>query len=253
MKLLVVSDIHGNWPALQAIREEADAIVCLGDIVSYGPFPRECVAWVRERAAYVVRGNHDTALAYGVDPRAAGFKRELAEATLSQHREELSPEEVAWLRGLPTEIHFRFDGSSLQAVHAAPSDHLFSYRLTPDLAEDEVKKEVETVRADMLLVGHTHLPMCRGVRTTGILNPGSVGQPLDGDPRASYAVIRDGVPEIRRVPYEIEATAAGIREMALAANVAETLVAILRTGRPAAGPAHGPPLQGHGQRVRESP
>jgi hypothetical protein len=56
MRILVVSDIHANWPALQAIREEADAVVCLGDLVSYGPFPQECVAWVRERAAHVIRG-----------------------------------------------------------------------------------------------------------------------------------------------------------------------------------------------------
>jgi len=82
--LLVISDIHGNWPALQAIREEADAVVCLGDIVSYGPFPRECVAWVREHAAYVIRGNHDTALSQGVDPGAAPHKRALALAKKSK-------------------------------------------------------------------------------------------------------------------------------------------------------------------------
>jgi putative phosphoesterase len=249
-KLLVVSDIHGNWPALQAIREEADAIVCLGDMVSYGPFPRECVAWVREHAAYVVRGNHDTALARRMDPGAAAFKRELARATLAHHRRSLSRDDVRWLRGLPTQVRFRFDDYSFHAIHASPKDHLFSYRLTPDLDDDELKKEVEGVRADILLVGHTHLPMSRVAWTTVILNPGSVGQPLDGNPRASYAVIQDGKTEIRRVRYDIEGTAAGIREMALAADLAETLVAILRTGRPSAGPAHGPGLQGLGQRVR---
>jgi diadenosine tetraphosphatase ApaH/serine/threonine PP2A family protein phosphatase len=64
-----------------------------------------------------------------------------------------------------------------------------------------------------------------------ILNPGSVGQPLDGDPRTSYAVVQDGVPEIRRVPYDIEATIAGIRKMGLSTEAAEALVGILRTGR----------------------
>jgi len=93
--LLVISDIHGNWPALQAIREEADAVVCLGDIVSYGPFPRECVAWVREHATHVVRGNHDTALSHGGDPGAAPHKRALALATLAQHRLQLSADEMA--------------------------------------------------------------------------------------------------------------------------------------------------------------
>ncbi len=232
MKLLVVSDIHANWPALQAIREEADAIVCLGDIVSYGPFPRECVAWVREHATYVVRGNHDTALAYRVDPRAAGFKRELASATLAHHRRSLSRKDVTWLRDLPTEARFRFGEYSFHALHASPADHLFSYRLTPDLADDELKKEVEQVRADIVLVGHTHLAMSRGAWTKVILNPGSVGQPLDGDPRASYAVIEDGVAEIRRVAYDTEATVAGIREMGLAEDATLALITILLTGRP---------------------
>ena len=233
---MVISDIHGNWPALQAIREDADAVVCLGDIVSYGPFPRECVAWVRERAAHVVRGNHDTALTHGGDPGAAPHKRALALATLAQHRLQLSADEMAWLRDLPTEAGFRFDDYRLHAFHAVPSDHLFSYRITPDLADEELKKEVTDVRADIVLLGHTHLPMIRGAWTKVVLNPGSVGQPLDGDPRASYAVIRDGMAEIRRVEYDVEATAAGIRQLGLPDDAAAKLVAILRTGRPLDGP-----------------
>lgn len=234
MKLLVISDIHANWPALQAIGEEADAIVCLGDIVSYGPLPRECVAWVREHAGYVVRGNHDTALAFRKDTRAAGFKRELARATLMHHRQALARHDLAWLRGLPTEARFQFDGYTFHAVHASPADHLFSYRLTPELDGEALKKEVEGVRADILLLGHTHLPMSRGAWTKVVLNPGSVGQPLDGDPRASYAVIQNGVAEIRRVAYDIEATVAGIRNMALAEDIAEALITLLRTGKPSA-------------------
>ena len=230
-KLLVISDIHGNWPALQAIREEADAVVCLGDIVSYGPFPRECVAWIRERAAYVIRGNHDTAVSHGGDSGAAAHKRQLAVATLEHHRRLLSADEAAWLGDLPTEASLRMDDYRLRAFHATPTDHLFSYRITPDLADEELKKEVADVRADIVLLGHTHLPMSRGAWTKVVLNPGSVGQPLDGDPRASYAVVRDGVVEIRRVSYDIETTVMGIREMGLADDATEVLVTILRTGR----------------------
>ena len=235
MRLLVISDIHGNWPALQAIREEGDAVVCLGDMVSYGPFPRECVAWVRERAAYVVRGNHDTALASRVDPKAAGFKQELARATLEQHRRILSRADLTWLKNLPSEARFRFDDYSFYAVHASPRDHLFSYYLTPDLDDGAFKKEVEGVRADFLLLGHTHLPMIRGAWTKVVLNPGSVGQPLDGDPRASYAVIQNGVAEIRRAEYDIETAVTGIRKMSLADVVIEALITILRTGKPCTG------------------
>jgi predicted phosphodiesterase len=235
MRLLVVSDIHANWPALQAIREEVDAVVCLGDLVSYGPFPRECVAWARERAGYVIRGNHDTALSHGVDPGAAPHKRALALATLARHRQLLSADEIAWLRGLPADLRFRCDEYALHAFHASPTDPLFSYRITPELADDELRKEVAEVRADIVLVGHTHLPMSRGAWTKVVLNPGSVGQPLDGDPRASYAVIEDGVAEIRRVAYDIEATAAGIPGMGLPDEVGEALISILRTGKPRVG------------------
>jgi putative phosphoesterase len=239
MKLLVVSDIHANWPALQAINEDADAVVYLGDLVSYGPFPRECVAWVRERATYVVRGNHDTALVYGVEPGAAAFKRKLAQATLECHRRLLTSDDLAWLRDLPTEASFRADDYRFHAFHASPSDHLFSYRLTPDLDDEELKKEVADVRADIVLVGHTHLPMSRGAWTKVVVNPGSVGQPLDGDPRASYAVIRDGVAELHRVEYDIEETAAGIRAMGLAEEMRDVLIAILATGKPGTAPAAG--------------
>jgi diadenosine tetraphosphatase ApaH/serine/threonine PP2A family protein phosphatase len=90
----------------------------------------------------------------------------------------------------------------------------------------------KAVRADFLLLGHTHLPLIRGVRSTVVVNPGSVGQPLDGDPRASYAVIRDGVPEIYRVAYNVEATVRGIRDMGLAEYVAKALQGLLRTGEP---------------------
>ena len=232
MKLLVVSDIHANRPALRAIREPVDAVVCLGDIVSYGPSPRECLAWVRERAAHVVRGKHDMALADGTAPGVAAFKRTLALATLERHRHLVAEEEVAWLRMLPTELSFRCEDYQFYAVHASPADHLFSYRLTPDLDAEELKKEVAEVRADIVLLGHTHLPMSRGAWTKVVLNPGSVGQPLDGDPRASYAVIEDGVAEIRRVEYDVEETAVGIRRMGLAGEVADALIAILRTGKP---------------------
>jgi predicted phosphodiesterase len=100
-----------------------------------------------------------------------------------------------------------------------------------------LKKEVAEVRADIVLLGHTHLPMSRGAWTKVVVNPGSVGQPLDGDPRASYAVIEDGMAEIRRAEYDIEATAEGIRKMGLANGAAEALIAILKTGTPLVGPA----------------
>ncbi len=235
MRLLVVSDIHGNWPALQAIHENADAVLCLGDIVTYGPFPRECLAWVRERGTHVLRGNHDTALVSSIDPKAAGFKAALAAATLAVHRTLLTEEETDWLRRLPAEVTIRLDDYRLFAVHASPKDPLFSYALTPELSDQDVKTELEGVRADMILVGHTHRPMTRGAGSKVLVNPGSVGQSLDGDPEASYAVIEGGVAMVRRVPYDVEKTVDGIRRMGVGEGVAGALITILRTGRASAG------------------
>jgi predicted phosphodiesterase len=234
MRVLVVSDIHANWPALRAICEDADVVVCLGDIVSYGPFPAECLAWVRAHAAHVVRGNHDTALALGVEPGAASFKRELARLTLESHRTLLDKTDLEWLGTRPTECRFRCGDYRLYATHASPSDHLYSYRMTPDFPESDLRREVEGIRADLVLLGHTHLPMCRGAWTTVVLNPGSVGQPLDGDARASYAIIQDGIAEIRRVSYDVESAVAGIRHLRLPREAADALIVMLRTGRPAA-------------------
>jgi putative phosphoesterase len=232
MKVLVLADIHGNWPALRAIPEEADLVVCLGDLVSYGPFPKECLAWIRERARYIVRGNHDTALAFGIEPGAAGHKAALARVTLEKHRGLLTSADVAWLGGLPVEETFRVDGYRFHAVHASPKDPLLSYQLTPELPDEDLRKELEDVRADLVLAGHTHLPMSRGAWSKVLLNPGSVGQPLDGDPRASYAVVQDGVAEIRRAAYDVEATIAGIRRMGLDVDAGEALAEILRSGAP---------------------
>jgi len=190
---------------------------------------------VRERAVHTIRGNHDTALSHGSETGAAAFKKALALATLEQHRRLLSAGELAWLRDLPTETSFRLDDYRFSAFHATPTDHLFSYRITPDLDDEELKKEVADVRADIVLLGHTHLPMSRGAWTKVVVNPGSVGQPLDGDPRASYAVIEDGMAEIRRVEYDIEATAAGIREMGLPEDVGQALISILRARKPRIG------------------
>ncbi len=89
----------------------------------------------------------------------------------------------------------------------------------------------------MVLVGHTHRPMTRGAGSKVLVNPGSVGQSLDGDPQASYAVIESGVATLRRVAYDVEKTVDGIRRMGVGDDVAEALITILRTGRALAGAA----------------
>jgi len=233
MKTLVISDLHANWPALEAVlaAESFDRLFVIGDLVSYGPHPREVVEFVRGHAALVVRGNHDNALARGADCRCAPSSKPLAEATRAAHRALLSPEQRTWLGRLPLTATAREDGARVFAVHASPRNHLFRYTLTPDATDEHLCRQVSGVAADYVLLGHTHFPMVRRVRGRTVLNPGSVGQPRDGDPRAAYAVIEDGSVTLRRATYDVERVVEDLRHLPVEASVVERLAAILRAGK----------------------
>lgn len=233
MRILVISDLHANWPALEAVlaAEPFDRLVVGGDLISYGPHPREVVDLVRRRASVVVRGNHDDSLAHRVDCRCAPSTKPLAEATRALHRDLLSSEDVAFLADLPLMATFDAAGTRLFSAHATPTEPLHAYALTPAAPDDRIRAEIASVDADYILLGHTHLPMIRRVGSRVVVNPGSVGQPRDGDLRASYAVIDDGTVTLKRVPYDVERTIRALDTLPLDRAVTERLVAILRTGK----------------------
>ena len=233
MKILVISDLHANGPALEAVlaAESFDRLVVAGDLVSYGPHPREVVNVARSRATVVVQGNHDAALARGIDCRCAPSSKPLAEATRAVHRTLLPSEDLRFLAGLPRTASFSDGARTFFVVHASPRNHLYRYTLTPDAPAEHLRKQLGSVAADYVLLGHTHLPMARRVGARTVVNPGSVGQPRDGDPRASYAVIDDGAVTLKRVRYDIDRTIRGLSALPLAPAVVRSLVAILRTGR----------------------
>jgi putative phosphoesterase len=232
MKILVMSDLHANWPALEAVvsAEEFDRLFVIGDLVSYGPHPREVVEFVSSHADLLVRGNHDNALGLGVDCRCAPSSKPLAEATRAVHRTLLSAEQIRWLGRLPFTAERKEDGRTFYAVHASPRDHLFRYTLTPTAPDDHVLKQVSGVKANYVLLGHTHFPMMRRAGRRLVLNPGSVGQPRDGDPRAAYAVIEDGAVTLKRAEYDVERTVRDLAQFPVERSVIEQLTAILRAG-----------------------
>lgn len=234
MKILAISDLHANWPALEAVlgAESFDRLMVGGDLVSYGPHPHEVIDVVRGRATGVVRGNHDEALAHGVDCRCAPASKPLAEATRAVHRERLPARDVQFLAGLPMTLRFAENGATFFSVHASPGDALYRYTLTPEAPDEHLRSELAGVTAEYVLLGHTHLPMIRRVGVQTVINPGSVGQPRDGDPRASYAVIENGVPRLKRAAYDVDATVRDLRRMPIAPDIAETLASILRSGKP---------------------
>src|SRR5262245_18279210 len=177
MRILVISDLHANWPALEAVlaAEPHDRLLVIGDLVSYGPHAAPVVEYVRQHAAIAVRGNHDEALAHQVDCRCAPASKPLAEATRARHREQLAAGQIAFLAGLPACASLEVDGRRLFAVHASPRDRLYRYTLTPDAPEEHLAAETEDVDAEYVLLGHTHLPMVRRVGSRMVINPGSVG------------------------------------------------------------------------------
>jgi putative phosphoesterase len=227
-RILVVADIHGNWPALQALQEPHDICLCLGDLVEYGLEPTPCIDWVRRRAHHTVRGNHDHGVVQNVAVTGRiGFKY-LTSVTRPLTRELLVAEDRRYLATLPLTRSLTLAEARFFLVHATPRDPMDEYAY----ADVEFwTRRLQGVEADVICVGHTHHPYVLQVGDKLVINPGSVGQPRDGDPRGSYALIEDRKVELKRFEYPVEDTIRTVRESSLP-ELAKTLLAeVFRTGR----------------------
>lgn len=238
MKALVVSDIHSNLEALTAVIDDAngsggfDEMWALGDLVGYGPDPAACIDLLRQHDARCVAGNHDLAVSGGIGVEMFNdYAAEAARWTTGQ----LGETELEYLRGLP----LRLEMHGFTAVHGSPRDPVWEY-VVNSVAALAAFEDIGTPRC---LVGHSHVPFVCGLEdgapafrlaTTGpvevqngraIVNPGSVGQPRDGDPRASYAVYDSDAGTIthHRVEYDIPATQRKMIEHDLPYYLAERL------------------------------
>ncbi len=227
MRIAVLSDIHGNIEALEAISRDWDELWVLGDIVNYGPDPAAAVEFVRRHAAVVVRGNHDHALGFGVDPRCSAPFREMAQAMQEYTAPVLREEQKAYLRALPLTARREADGVEYFLCHAAPSDPLYCYR---EASAPEWEAEVEQTGARVTLVGHTHLPFLRDAGGRRLVNPGSAGQPKHGVPQACYAVIENGTAVLQSRAYAVERTVCKLEALPLPPGVRRQLAGVLRHG-----------------------
>jgi putative phosphoesterase len=228
MRILVLSDIHGNRQALEAIREEFDVCLFLGDLVDYCLEPGPCIEWVRKNARYAIRGNHDHGAAQRVYLQGVNGFRYLSGVTRPHSIATLNESDRKYLAGLPTSLHFTLDGKRFFLVHGTPRDPL------DEFAPADVefwKRRLEQIEADYVCVGHTHTQFVLQVGKTTVLNPGSVGLPRDGDPRAAYAIINSDGPELKRVAYPVEETIATIVGADLPDPAKELLAEVLRTGK----------------------
>ena len=227
MKVVILSDIHGNFDALSALPEDYDQLWVLGDLVNYGPQPAEVVDFIRSHATHVVRGNHDHCIGFGEDPRCSPPFREMAEATRKYTDSILSDDDKRYLRSLPLQVDVRVNDARCKLCHAVPSDPLFAYCL-PD--SERWVEECRIAGADVLLTGHTHIPCDIHVENTLLVNPGSLGQPKSGAPRACYAVFEGRNFSLRSFAYPADKTAEKIRAMPIPAAIQEDLITVLRTG-----------------------
>jgi protein phosphatase len=247
MKALLLSDIHGNWPALQAVlHAEADAnqIICLGDLVNYGPQPAECVGWAMRlnSPSLVIQGHHDRAFGLGIAPHCAPPWQPLAEAMQSATNHLLTPEMKHFLGALQPIQRFPCGEATCVAYHNhtanknAPFPHVRGQNAQWPWESDIVllghaeSLFVLVGHPAMLFLSHTHQPMKTNWGNTLVVNPGSVGLPADGDARAAYAVWEDGAVTLRRAAYDVEQTVRALERLTLEEHIRQYLIEMLRAG-----------------------
>jgi putative phosphoesterase len=225
VRIGVISDIHSNYDALQAVLSvigDYDALICLGDLVGYGAQPNEVVSEIRSlRPKAIVMGNHDCAVSTG---ETSGFVPHAVHA-VEWTRKNISPENLSYIASLRTKVTWTIDGAKVTLAHGSPRDPLNEY-IYPDTAEFILRSLVEDSGGTILLLGHTHVPFVRKFDSMLLGNPGGVGQPRDGDARASYAILEPfSEPEfqIHRVVYDVDAAARRIIAAGLPKLLADRL------------------------------
>ena len=227
MKIVIISDLHNNFDALSALPELGDELWVLGDLVNYGPLPAEVVCFVRSHSKTVVRGNHDHAVGFDVDPHCTPRYAEMADATMQYSKANLDDDSKDFLRGLPLMRVFERDDHRFYLCHAIPSNPLYGY--CPENS-DLWAKELEQVDADFLLIGHTHTPFVRKIGSKTIVNPGSLGQPKTGKPDACYAVWENRRFQLKQFAYPVDRAVRRIEQLPVPVEIRRDLATVLRTG-----------------------
>lgn len=187
MKLLIVSDIHGNYEALKAIteRESWDELIFLGDAVDYGPQPAEVLDYLESNSSYNLMGNHDHAVAFNEDCRCSPLMHDLSVFSReSISNKLLGKEDIEKIKKFKTEVKAELDGLKLYMTHASPYNNMFGYLFSTEA--EMVSRDKNLAEYSYIMVGHTHFPMLYKSR---IINPGSAGQPRDGFWKPWYATI----------------------------------------------------------------
>lgn len=215
MRIGLLSDVHANRIALEAVLEDmpdVDRLVHAGDVVGYNPAPADCVEILRDREVASVMGNHDRKVAN----RTNFGRNRMAQEGIRLALAELTGDQLEWISALPDSLTCCDD--RVKVVHGHPEDpnrYTYPDEFAPELLEDE----------DVLVLGHTHIQHAEQFDEGIIVNPGSVGQPRDHDPRAAYAVV-DLDPlrvETYRVEYDVERVVEAVENAGLPYQSGERL------------------------------
>jgi diadenosine tetraphosphatase ApaH/serine/threonine PP2A family protein phosphatase len=240
MRCAIIADIHANLTAFTMVLADAerrggvDEVWCLGDVVGYGPDPHECIALLRQTKHICVAGNHDWAATGKLDISAFNTDATTACKWTTQ---QLSTEDIEYLGSLPLVIQ----KGDFTLVHGSPRAPILEYIPSTGVA----RENFDCFKSPFCLVGHSHIPLAFRYSESGdcssipflpdtgltlgkdrlIINPGGVGQPRDGNPRASYAIYDSeaGTINLHRIPYDISVTQSRMVEYGLPARLVERL------------------------------
>jgi putative phosphoesterase len=216
---------YANIVALEAVegdlkQQNVEAVYCLGDLVGYAAHPNEVIDRIVNERTATIMGNYDDGVGFDRDECGCAYRdpeeQRLGDLSLRWTQRTVTPDRKGFLRSLVPEIRFHADGKRIRLVHGSPrrmNEYLFE-----DRPLSSFQRLAATSEADVLIFGHTHKPYTKRVDGVLFVNAGSVGKPKDGDPRACYAVVDtagDVVVEFRRIPYDVAAEAAAIRESSL--------------------------------------
>jgi putative phosphoesterase len=224
MRVAIISDLHSNLAALKAVMKDlrgVERVLCGGDLVGYCAEPNEVIRVVRKKRIHVVMGDHDHAVL------TEDFKRlnRPAAGVAVWTRQNITEENLEYLGTVKERIEMQLAGHRLLVIHGSPSDPLRG-RVYRESSSHELAKTFGDVGADLIVLGHTHRPLQRMVLGKLVVNPGSVGQPRDGNPKASYALLNLGKDigvDFKRVEYDVESTAKVMGERGLPRELAARL------------------------------
>jgi putative phosphoesterase len=236
MRIAVFGDVHGNIFALNAVLTQIDAIkpdkvVCVGDLVGYGPFPNEVIETIRSRGIITIQGNYDEGV--GLDLMACGcdYKdqkaMEMGAASLYWTQDNTRSENKSWLSSLPVDYIAEWEGVTVRFTHGSPranNEYLFE-------GSEALLQVMDSIKESVLVCGHTHLPYHQMINGKQIINSGSIGKPKHGNPNATwiYAEISNGrwSVKIMETAYDAESMAKAIEASTLPHGFAD----MIRSGK----------------------